>query len=183
VYDFGTPRRWDGRIIEHDLGQIGETAIASFKSSCIRKLLYPASHSASVDALLAAFPPGPGPWLPPLLGTASTGNTAGKAYRWSRSSLQLSHLGKAGRVELTKWRHFRITDQGREVLAASPERIDISTRFPGHQQFRGPTKTTKSTSAPSASSTETAQALTPDEVMQSANHQLEIALANDELIQ
>jgi restriction endonuclease Mrr len=32
--------------------------------------------SASVNAFLAAFPRVPGPWSPPLLGSASTGNTA-----------------------------------------------------------------------------------------------------------
>jgi restriction endonuclease Mrr len=54
-----------------------------------------------------------------------------------------SHLGKAGLVELTKRAHFRITDQGREVLAGSPERIDIKylNRFPSYQQSGEPTKT------------------------------------------
>ena len=31
-----------------------------------------------------------------------------------------SYLGKAGLVELTKRAHFRITEQGREALAAPP---------------------------------------------------------------
>ena len=46
-----------------------------------------------------------------------------------------SYLGKAGLVELTKRAHFRITDRGREVLTAPPERIDIKflDRFPGFQ--------------------------------------------------
>ena len=35
-----------------------------------------------------------------------------------------SYLGKAGLVELTKRAHFRITEDGRTVLAAPPERID-----------------------------------------------------------
>src|SRR5258706_11406113 len=49
-----------------------------------------------------------------------------------------SYLGKAGLVELTKRAHFRITEQGREVLTAPPERIDIRylNRFPSFQQFR-----------------------------------------------
>ena len=49
-----------------------------------------------------------------------------------------SYLGKAGLVELTKRAHFRITEDGRKVLAAPPERIDIKylNRFPSFRQFR-----------------------------------------------
>jgi restriction system protein len=97
-----------------------------------------------------------------------------------------SYLGKAGLVELTKRGHFRITDQGREVLATPPERIDIKylNRFPGFQQFRGASEDRESgDSAPAASpGAGMGQALTPDEVMRSANRQMEVALA-DELMQ
>ena len=36
-----------------------------------------------------------------------------------------SYLGNAGLVELTKRAHFQITDRGRQVLAAPPERIEM----------------------------------------------------------
>jgi restriction system protein len=87
-------------------------------------------------------------------------------------------------VELTKRAHFRITDQGREVIAASPERIDIKylNHFPGDQQFRGTDEDKESGATTSSSPVGMAQTLTPDEVMRSANRQLEVALA-DELMQ
>jgi restriction system protein len=97
-----------------------------------------------------------------------------------------SYLSKAGLVELTKRAHFRITDQGREVLANPPERIDIKylSRFPSFQQFREAADDKESEDGVSAPSpiAGAVQALTPDEVMRSANRQLEVALA-DELMQ
>jgi restriction system protein len=95
-----------------------------------------------------------------------------------------SYLGKAGLVELTKRAHFRITEQGRQVLAASPERIDIKylNRFPSFLQFReteGGSENSDTTPSPTA---DMLTNLTPDEVMRNAHRQLEVALA-DELIQ
>ncbi|KAA0593969.1 restriction system protein [Azospirillum lipoferum] len=94
-----------------------------------------------------------------------------------------SYLGKAGLVELTRRAHFRITDRGREVLAAPPERIDIKflNHFPDFQRFRqaeAEAATEAGTAqAPSASQGDTV--LTPDEVMRGAHRQLEAALADD----
>ncbi len=94
-----------------------------------------------------------------------------------------SYLGKAGLVELTRRAHFRITDRGREVLAAPPERIDIKflNRFPDFQRFREAEAEAASEAgtaqAPSASQGDTV--LTPDEVMRGAHRQLEAALADD----
>jgi restriction system protein len=95
-----------------------------------------------------------------------------------------SYLGKAGLVELTKRAHFLITEQGRQVLAASPERIDIKylNRFPSFQQFRegeGDSENGDTASSPAADMLTT---LTPDEAMRKAHCQLEGALA-DELMQ
>jgi restriction endonuclease Mrr len=61
-----------------------------------------------------------------------------------------SYLGKAGLVELTKRAHFRITEQGREVLAAAPQRIDVKylNRFPSFQQFRKARTREKATTLP-----------------------------------
>jgi restriction system protein len=88
-------------------------------------------------------------------------------------------------VELTRRAHFRITEIGRQVLAAPPERLDLKylTRYPGIQQFRKTTEDKEVDDTVSASSPAgTSQALTPDEVMRSAHRQLELALA-DELMQ
>lgn len=95
-----------------------------------------------------------------------------------------SYLGKAGLVELTKRAHFLITDQGRQVLAAPPERLDIKylNRFPSFQQFRegeGDSENGDTASSPAADMLTT---LTPDEAMRKAHRQLEGALA-DELMQ
>ena len=93
-----------------------------------------------------------------------------------------SYLGKAGLVELTKRAHFRITDRGRVVLAAPPERIDIKylNQFPGFQKFRDAEDGSGDTASPSAG--DNATTLTPDEVMRSAHRELEVALA-DEMLQ
>jgi restriction system protein len=95
-----------------------------------------------------------------------------------------SYLGKAGLVELTRRAHFRITNQGREVLASPPERIDVKylNRFPSFQQFREAEDERDSDDAASSTATGTVLALTPDEVMRNAYRQLEVALA-DELMQ
>jgi restriction system protein len=84
-----------------------------------------------------------------------------------------SYLGKAGLVELTRRAHFRITDRGREVLAAPPERIDIKflNRFPDFQRYReveAEAATDAGTGqAPSAGQGDTV--LTPDEEMRGAH--------------
>ncbi|HYG89564.1 MAG TPA: restriction endonuclease [Azospirillum sp.] len=94
-----------------------------------------------------------------------------------------SYLGKARLVELTRRAHFRITDRGREVLAAPPDRIDIKflTRFPDFQRFRE--VEAKASAEDGATSSVADQepdvVLTPDEVMRGAHRQLEAALADD----
>lgn len=93
-----------------------------------------------------------------------------------------SYLGKAGLVELTKRAHFRITDRGREVVTAPPERIDIKylNQFPGFQKLRDAEDGSEDTASPNAG--DNATTLTPDEVMRSAHRELEVALA-DEMLQ
>jgi len=94
-----------------------------------------------------------------------------------------SYLGKAGLIELTRRAHFRITDRGSEVLRSQPDRIDIKflKRFPEFQRFRE-TEVGDAVEVPSEISDGSVGALTPDEVMRSANRQLDAALA-DELVQ
>lgn len=90
-----------------------------------------------------------------------------------------SYLGKAGLVELTRRAHFRITDRGRNVLAAPTERIDIKflSQFPEFQAFREmAADESDSAVSPGADNTST---LTPDEVMRSVHKKLDAALADD----
>jgi restriction system protein len=95
-----------------------------------------------------------------------------------------SYLGKAGLIELTKRAHFRITEQGRQVLAAPPERIDIKylNRFPGFQQFQARVDKDGDDISVLTPTACTETSLAPDEVMRSAHRQLERALA-EELMQ
>lgn len=92
-----------------------------------------------------------------------------------------SYLGKANLVELTKRAHFRITDKGREVLAASPERIDIKflSRFPSFQKFRETSSDAGEGEAAPSPAGDTSSTLTPDEVMRDAHRELNEALADD----
>lgn len=85
-------------------------------------------------------------------------------------------------VELTKRAHFRITDRGREVLTAPPERIDIKflNQFPGFQKLRDAEE--EEGDSASSNGGYNGITLTPDEVMRSAHRQLEVALA-DEMLQ
>lgn len=105
--------------------------------------------------------------------------TFANRVQWAKS-----YLGKAGLVTLTGRGRFCITQQGKDVLAAPPERIDIKylMRFSSFQEFRvaKPYGEREDTAASLTRAGESA--LTPDEVMRNAHRELEIALA-DELMQ
>ena len=93
-----------------------------------------------------------------------------------------SYLGKAGLVELTRRAYFRITDRGRQVLAAPPERIDIKflDQFPGFKEFReASNEADDQTNSTSPNTNVDPASLTPDEIMRKAHRQLEAALADD----
>jgi restriction system protein len=83
-------------------------------------------------------------------------------------------------VELTRRAHFQITDQGRQVLASPPERIDIKylDRFPGFPGFRE-FRDTEADEGPTQLAVDAVVTLTPDEIMRKAHRQLEAALAAD----
>ncbi|MBP2316930.1 restriction endonuclease [Azospirillum soli] len=93
------------------------------------------------------------------------------------------NLGKAGLLETPRRAHFRLTDRGREVLAAPPERIDIKflNRFPDFQRFREAEAeaATEAGTSQASSASQGDTVLTPDEVMRGAHRQLEAALADD----
>jgi restriction system protein len=93
----------------------------------------------------------------------------------------ISYLGKAGLIERTRRAHYRISDRGREVLAAPPDRIDIKflARFPEFQRFRDAETSGETDAATPDGATLSASVLTPDEVMRGAHRQLEAALADD----
>lgn len=92
----------------------------------------------------------------------------------NRAHWAKSYLGKAGLIELTRRSHFAITDQGRGVLAAPPDRIDIPylRRFPAFETFRFPSED----QTPSSSEEVVASSLTPDETMRQARDRLDADL-------
>jgi restriction system protein len=94
-----------------------------------------------------------------------------------------SYLGKAGLIEPTGRGRFQISERGRQVLATSPERIDIKflDRFPEFREFREGTNGAEAAAGSAADQGLQIEAtgLAPDEVMRSAHQRLEIELARD----
>lgn len=92
----------------------------------------------------------------------------------NRTHWAKSYLGKAGLIELTRRSHFVVTEQGRSVLAAPPERIDIPylRRFQEFEAFRFPSED----QAPEQDAQDPSISLTPDEVMRQARDTLEADL-------
>jgi len=88
----------------------------------------------------------------------------------NRTAWAHSYLKQAGILESPRRGHYRITDRGKQVLAASPTRIDIPflERYPDFQEFRA-RKGTRSDANSEVEPTEAAAAddfgviLTPDE--------------------
>lgn len=88
-----------------------------------------------------------------------------------------SYLGKAGLIEITRRAHFAITDRGRSVLEAAPERIDTSflSRFDEFRVFRE--RNGELDGSPGLPTQPIASDLTPDEIMRAAGLELENTLA------
>jgi restriction system protein len=91
-----------------------------------------------------------------------------------------SYLGKAGLIEMTRRAHFRITGQGKDVLANPPDKIDIRflSQFEAFKGFRDGQDETEDLSQVRQDEA-ASPSLTPDEVMRAASRQLETALASD----
>ncbi|KJS39989.1 MAG: restriction endonuclease [Rhodospirillaceae bacterium BRH_c57] len=91
-----------------------------------------------------------------------------------------SYLGKAGLVELTRRAHFRITDDGRQVLQSPPDRITIKflEQFDAFKGFRDGNGSEEKAEKPAAIEPASHDLLTPDEVMRTAHRQVDDALAD-----
>ena len=92
-----------------------------------------------------------------------------------------TYLSKAGLLELTRRAYFRITEEGRQVLASPPERIDIAylNRFPRFREFKersnhGVENGLTTDISVDATGDDTR---TPDEILRTAHRQMEAALA------
>jgi restriction system protein len=90
-----------------------------------------------------------------------------------------TYLAKAGLVEATKRGHFRLTQRGADVLAASPERIDnrFLSRFEEFRQFSD--RSAQPTDDEVVPEPADAAEQTPDEIMRAAHRRIEAALAED----
>jgi restriction system protein len=90
-----------------------------------------------------------------------------------------TYLAKAGLVEATKRGHFRLTQRGADVLAASPERIDnrFLSRFEEFRQFTD--RSAQPTDDEVVPEPADAAEQTPDEIMRAAHRRIEAALAED----
>ena len=90
-----------------------------------------------------------------------------------------TYLAKAGLVEGTKRGHFRLTQRGADVLAATPERIDnrFLSRFEEFRQFSDRSaQPTDDMVVPEPADT---AEQTPDEIMRAAHRRIEAALAEE----
>jgi len=91
---------------------------------------------------------------------------------WARS-----YLKQAGLLRNTRRGHFKITEEGRRVLADNPERIDAKflERYDQFLEFRSRTNVSDVIEA----ATDIDDATTPDETMRAAHDRITDALAAD----
>jgi restriction system protein len=101
--------------------------------------------------------------------------TAPQTRLANRTAWAHSYLKQSGLLESPRRGHYRITDRGRQVLAAPPPRIDIPflERYPDFQEFRArkgtrSEATVEGQSAAVAAADEFAAVLTPDEQVRAA---------------
>jgi restriction system protein len=101
----------------------------------------------------------------------------GNRVHWAKT-----YLTKAGLLESTRRGHFRITERGRQVVAAHPSRIDNEylNQFAEFRQFtnRSAEETAEEGVHPVAPAL-VSHAETPDEIMRVAHRQVETSLGQD----
>lgn len=91
-----------------------------------------------------------------------------------------SYLLKAGLLEATGRGRFRITDEGKRSLQATPRRIDIKylEAYPAFRAFREPDRVEEAINGQQGASPVGAK-LTPDEAMRAAQRQLETEVGRE----
>jgi len=104
---------------------------------------------------------------------SGTARTFNNRVAWAKV-----YLAKAGLIQGTKRAHFIISDQGRGVLAAPPDRITVRflMQFAGFSKFVGEHEAAADQEPQSPITT---SPLTPDEVMRNAHAKLERSLAGE----
>ncbi len=97
-----------------------------------------------------------------------------QAVFFNRVGWARTYLKQAGLLETTKRAYFRITDRGRQVLAANPDRIDAKylEKFPEFLDFKA-----RSKDKDEANDQGTASGQTPDESMEAGYQKVRKELA------
>lgn len=91
------------------------------------------------------------------------------------------YLKRAGLLSSPRRSHFQISDRGREVLRASPPRIDIKflSQYPEFLEFHKPKSRAEGPAAPAVS--DAPELETPEEALEAAHAQITASLASDVL--
>src|SRR5580700_6557256 len=92
-----------------------------------------------------------------------------------------SYLSKARLVEITRRGYFRITPRGQKVIDGRPSQIDnrLLMQFEEFRQFRERATETDEQDSQTVSPEQEDQKQTPDEVMRTAQRQIETALGQE----
>jgi restriction system protein len=101
----------------------------------------------------------------------------GNRVHWAKT-----YLTKAGLLESTRRGHFKITDRGRQVIAAHPRRIDNEylNQFAEFRQFKERSvQGAVQEGTPSVEPALVSRMETPDEIMRVAHKQIETSLGQD----
>lgn len=98
-------------------------------------------------------------------------STFANRVNWAKS-----YLGKAGLVALTKRGHFEISERGKQVLAVPPPTINVKflETFPEFKSFKDANGQAPAALRPDAVNL---KAMTPDEIIRSANAELNQSLS------
>lgn len=93
------------------------------------------------------------------------------------------YLERAGLLDSTRRAHFKITDEGKQLLASSPPRIDISLleKYPLFQQFRAFSSKEEGAESSAKVTVET-QSATPEEVLEQAYESIRSEVTTDLLV-
>lgn len=100
---------------------------------------------------------------------------------YNRVTWAVTYLTKSGLIEKAGRGRFRITTQGREVLATNPQRIDNAflERFPAYQAFKAKKNTKAADDEQSIIESRADPDVTPDERLHAAYKELRETLSDD----
>jgi len=113
---------------------------------------------------------------------AETVPSGGKSLFSDRIHWAKTYMRKAGLVASKRRGYFEITQRGKDVLAAKPDRIDneLLSRFEEFSDFRGSSgKTAKKTTTAEQVTAPSTEQRTPDELIRAAHKEIDQALRQE----